>query len=188
MVLGLTGGETVLVVMAAVFILFALAVSMLIPRSRPNFPGERLGLFIFVVVLLFLGMITAVVTATGGEEHGAEATHEGTTGEATGTETGPGETTAPAETGTTGGETEATGDAAAGAQVFASAGCVSCHTLAAANATGTVGPNLDEAKPSADLVVERVTNGAGVMPSFKGQLSEKQIQDVAAYVSENAGT
>ena len=64
---------------------------------------------------------------------------------------------------------------------------MSCHTLAAANATGTVGPNLDEAKPSADLVVERVTNGAGVMPSFKGQLSEKQIQDVAAYVSQNAG-
>ena len=38
------------------------------------------------------------------------------------------------------------------------------------------------------LVVERVTNGAGAMPSFKGQLSEKQIADVAAYVSSVAGT
>ena len=96
MVLGLTGGETVLVVMAAVFIVFALAVSMLIPRSRPDFPGDRLGLFIFAVLLLFLGMMTAVVTATGGEERGAEAPrHESTAGRAERrTETGSGETDA----------------------------------------------------------------------------------------------
>ena len=48
-------------------------------------------------------------------------------------------------------------------------------------------PNLDEAKPPYDLVVDRVTNGKGVMPPFKGQLSEQQIQDVAAYVSSVAG-
>jgi cytochrome c6 len=79
------------------------------------------------------------------------------------------------------------GDPVAGKQVFLSAGCTSCHTLADAGAKGTVGPNLDEAKPSPELVVERVTNGKGVMPSFKDQLSEKQIQDVAAYVSKVAG-
>ena len=79
------------------------------------------------------------------------------------------------------------GDAAAGKAVFASAGCESCHTLKDANASGQVGPNLDEAKPSSDLVVERVTNGMGVMPSFKSQLTAKQIQDVAAYVSSVAG-
>ena len=77
---------------------------------------------------------------------------------------------------------EPAGDAAAGEAVFSSAGCGSCHTLEAAGASGTVGPNLDEAKPDAALVVERVTNGMGPMPSFKGQLDEKQIQDVAAYV------
>ena len=82
----------------------------------------------------------------------------------------------------------ATGDAAAGKQVFESAGCTACHTLADAGSTGTVGPNLDEAKPPASLVVDRVTNGKGAMPSFKGQLSETQIQDVAAYVSSAAGT
>ena len=38
------------------------------------------------------------------------------------------------------------GDAAAGEQVFASAGCGGCHTLSAAGATGTVGPNLDDAQ------------------------------------------
>ena len=51
-----------------------------------------------------------------------------------------------------------------------------------------MGPNLDDAQPSYDMVVERVTNGAGVMPSFKDQLSEKQIMDVAAYVSSTAGS
>ena len=74
-----------------------------------------------------------------------------------------------------------------GKQVFESAGCVACHTLADAGASGTVGPNLDQAKPPATLVVDRVTNGAGAMPSFKGKLSEKQIEDVAAYVSSVAG-
>ena len=39
-----------------------------------------------------------------------------------------------------------------------------------------------DAQPDHDLVVDRVTNGAGVMPSFQGTLSEQQIQDVAAYV------
>ena len=46
-------------------------------------------------------------------------------------------------------EAPAAGDAAAGKEVFASAGCAGCHTLADAGSTGTVGPNLDEAKPSA---------------------------------------
>ena len=81
----------------------------------------------------------------------------------------------------------AAGDAAAGKAVFTSAGCVGCHTLADAGATGTVGPNLDKAKPSADLVVARVTAGKGPMPPFKGQLSAQQIADVAAYVSSVAG-
>ena len=77
---------------------------------------------------------------------------------------------------------EVKGDATAGKKVFATAGCGSCHTLKDAGASGTVGPNLDEAKPELELVVDRVTNGKGVMPSFSGQLTEKQIADVAAYV------
>jgi cytochrome c6 len=74
------------------------------------------------------------------------------------------------------------GDPAAGKKIFTSAGCVSCHTLAAANATGTVGPNLDQAKPDFKLVTARVTLGKGVMPSFKGQLTDQQIADVAQFV------
>ena len=74
-----------------------------------------------------------------------------------------------------------------GKQVFMTAGCTSCHTLADAGASGTVGPNLDEAKPSKALVVDRVTNGRGGMPPFKGQLSDAEIAAVAAYVSSVAG-
>ena len=74
-----------------------------------------------------------------------------------------------------------------GKAIFASAGCTGCHTLAAAGATGNVGPNLDEAKPSKELALDRVTNGRGGMPSFKGQLTEKQIEAVATFVAENAG-
>ena len=79
------------------------------------------------------------------------------------------------------------GDATAGKVVFESAGCKGCHTLKDAGATGTVGPNLDEAKPPLSLVVTRVTKGAGAMPSFAGQLSDKQIADVAAYVVKATG-
>ena len=74
-----------------------------------------------------------------------------------------------------------------GKQIFASAGCTGCHTLKDAGSTGTVGPNLDDAKPPKALVVERVTNGMGAMPSFKGQLSEAEIEAVADYVSSAAG-
>ena len=81
----------------------------------------------------------------------------------------------------------ATADVARGKALFASAGCGACHTLADAGATGTVGPSLDAAKPSADLVSARVTNGLGVMPSFAGKLSPQEIADVAAYVSGAAG-
>ena len=74
-----------------------------------------------------------------------------------------------------------------GKAIFASAGCSGCHTLAAAGASGNVGPNLDEAKPSKELAIDRVTNGRGGMPSFKGQLSEAQIEAVATFVADNAG-
>jgi mono/diheme cytochrome c family protein len=89
---------------------------------------------------------------------------------------------------TEGGGGEGQGDPAAGKPVFMDAGCGGCHTLKDAGTTGQVGPKLDEAKPSYDLVVERVTNGQGAMPSFKGKLTDQQIQDVAAYVSSVAGT
>ena len=79
------------------------------------------------------------------------------------------------------------GDAAElGATVF-SDNCASCHTLADADADGKVGPNLDDAAPSVDLVHDRVTNGKGGMPAFRGTLEEDEIDAVSAYVAEAAG-
>jgi mono/diheme cytochrome c family protein len=79
------------------------------------------------------------------------------------------------------------GDPVAGKALFLKSGCVGCHTLADAKSTGTVGPNLDQAKPDYRLATARVTLGKGAMPSFKGQLSDQQIADVASYVVKATG-
>ncbi len=79
------------------------------------------------------------------------------------------------------------GNSKSGSSVFSSAGCGGCHTLAAAHATGTVGPNLDQLKPNYQAVTAQVTNGGGAMPPFKGQLSPQQIADVSAYVVDSTG-
>jgi mono/diheme cytochrome c family protein len=133
-------------------------------------------------------VVTYVVEATGGTvpegaaaggetaaATGATATTEAATTEAATTEAATTEAVA------------AGGDPAAGREIFLSAGCGSCHTFADAGSTGNVGPNLDEASPSFDKAVERVTDGAPPMPSFADILSEQQIQDVAAYVSGESG-
>lgn len=77
----------------------------------------------------------------------------------------------------------AAGDPAEGKSVFTSSGCAACHTLADAGAAGVVGPNLDETKPTVERVTTIVTNGQGAMPAFKGQLSDEQIANVAAYIA-----
>jgi cytochrome c553 len=188
-----TTGKIALLAVAGTFIAFSLIVAMVVPKRRPEFPGSRLRLFILVTAALFAAQLATVWWVAETQE--VEAAEHGEPAETEPAETEPAETgtesveteTEPAETGP--GETETApgggGDATAGKAVFASAGCSGCHTLAAAGSSGNVGPNLDAAKPSFDKVVERVTNGKGVMPPFKGQLSEQQILDVAAFVSES---
>ncbi len=73
-----------------------------------------------------------------------------------------------------------------GKSIFTST-CGSCHTLADAGTSGTVGPNLDQARPPKSLAIDRVTNGKGGMPSFKDSLDRTQIEAVAEYVSSVAG-
>jgi mono/diheme cytochrome c family protein len=91
-------------------------------------------------------------------------------------------------TASTGATETLVGNPGNGATVFASAGCGGCHTLRAAGSNGAVGPDLDQAKPGQDLVIQRVTNGINVMPAFGAQLSTTQIQDVAAYVYSSTHT
>jgi mono/diheme cytochrome c family protein len=74
-----------------------------------------------------------------------------------------------------------------GAAIFKGAGCAGCHTLAAAGATGTTGPNLDQLKPSTAVAAHQVMVGGSLMPAFQGKLSPAQIQAVAKYVSSSAG-
>jgi outer membrane protein assembly factor BamB len=78
-----------------------------------------------------------------------------------------------------------TGGSANGAVLFTQ-NCASCHTLAAAHATGTVGPSLDRLRPSKAVVARQVTNGGGGMPAFAGRLSARQIDAIAAYVAISA--
>jgi cbb3-type cytochrome c oxidase subunit III len=65
--------------------------------------------------------------------------------------------------------------------------CASCHTLKAAGATGTIGPNLDQLKPAEAIVKHQVEVGGGVMPAFKGTLTDAQIAAVAKFVASSAG-
>jgi mono/diheme cytochrome c family protein len=74
-----------------------------------------------------------------------------------------------------------------GEVIFKGAGCAGCHTLSAAGASGTIGPNLDQVKPPTPVVVKQVTDGGGVMPAFKGKLTTAQINAVAQYVASSAG-
>jgi mono/diheme cytochrome c family protein len=166
-------GKTVLLLVAGTFIAWSLYTAMIMPRKSPSFPRD-VSTYIVVTALLFIAQMSAVVWVTGTQEVEAAGAEGTTTGE-----------TQPPETTETGGTAQ--GDPAAGKQVFASAGCGSCHTLADAGSTGAVGPNLDDAKPSFELAVERVTNGQGAMPPFKDQLDATEIANVAAYVSSAAG-
>jgi cytochrome c6 len=82
------------------------------------------------------------------------------------------------------------GDAEAGRAVFletAQPSCGDCHALADAGTTGTVGVDLDERQPSHEEVVQAVRTGPDVMPPYDDQLTDEQIDDLAAYVSEASG-
>ena len=76
----------------------------------------------------------------------------------------------------------------AGREIFGSR-CASCHTLAAANADGKVGPNLDQLRPPEALVLDAVDKGrqrgSGTMPA--GIVQGQDAQAVAAFVAQVAG-
>ena len=82
-----------------------------------------------------------------------------------------------------GGGGDGEGDPAAGKDVFASAGCGSCHTFADAGTSGTVGPNLDQSSVDFDAAVTQITNGGGGMPRLQRSAERgARSPDVAAYV------
>ncbi len=119
-----------------------------------------------LVLLLAALVLVVAIPACGGEEeeHALPETVEGTL---------PANTSATAE-----------GDAENGKKIFASAGCGGCHTFSAAGSTGTVGPNLDDANVDVDAAVQQIKNGGGGMPAFGDRLSDQEIADVAAFVTQ----
>jgi mono/diheme cytochrome c family protein len=131
--------------------------------------------FVILVVVVTAGAIGYVIGNSGEPQETAPPSnvqgeipkaHQGqktTTGKATGQTT----------TGQTNGE-----------QLFTST-CGSCHTLAAAGTSGTVGPNLDELKPTEQVVLNAIQTGPGTMPP--GLYSGADAQAVAKYVAQNAG-
>lgn len=92
-------------------------------------------------------------------------------------------------------EPESAEPGSGGAKVFASSGCGSCHTLAAAGSSGTTGPNLNQslapddntegievmiAHPNAEVVEGYPPN---VMPQTYGQqLSKAELHELAEYL------
>jgi mono/diheme cytochrome c family protein len=122
----------------------------------------------------FLGLAAG---CGGDDDEGAATTETTATTETVATEATTTETTGTAQ-----------GDAEAGKAVFASAGCGGCHTLEEAGSSGSVGPKLDGLNLSFDRVKEQVENGGGAMPAFKGQLTDQQINDVAAFVSQSSAS
>jgi cbb3-type cytochrome c oxidase subunit III len=77
------------------------------------------------------------------------------------------------------------GASGGGPKLVFESNCGSCHVLADAETSGTVGPNLDQAKPTLQKAITQITNGGGAMPAFKGDLTEKQIRALAQYVVES---
>jgi len=124
--------------------------------------------------------------AAGEQEQGGGSADAGGTEDA-GSEAGGSGDDAGAEAG---GEASGGGSSsanAAGKEIFTQS-CAGCHTLADAGASGSVGPNLDDAKPDEQAVAAKVRAGGGGMPSFDGTLAPEQIDEVAAYVAAAAGS
>jgi mono/diheme cytochrome c family protein len=88
-----------------------------------------------------------------------------------------------------------------GDQIFTAAGCGACHTLSKANASGTIGPNLNELAQVAgeqggspeEFVRESIVDPdavvadgfqSGVMPAFEGRLTDEQLQALVRYLLE----
>jgi ubiquinol-cytochrome c reductase cytochrome c subunit len=65
--------------------------------------------------------------------------------------------------------------------------CAACHTITGAGdalAFGTNAPSLQNRQVTAQQVVEAMRIGPANMPRFSGNLSDSQVRDVVAYVTE----
>jgi mono/diheme cytochrome c family protein len=180
-----TGHKTAILVVAAVFIVFALCSSFLFSRMNPNFPGRRIALFVVVCVLLTAAMLGSVI-AFASEPKEVAAENENKEASTTPVKPNP---------------SQAAGAIAQGRALFGSQGCSACHTFAPAGSTGTAGPDLDHLAANAQKAnrgsLEQYTResivdpGAyvvpgfsnGVMPTNFASLGDKKIADLVAFLT-----
>src|SRR5262245_1906944 len=113
-----TTGKVALLVVAGLFIVWALITAIWIPKRNPDFPGT-LTAFVLVSSLFLVAQLGTVYWVTTTQEVETEEAAPAEPGETTPAETTPTESTSTEET-TTGETTPAggKGDAAAGKQVF----------------------------------------------------------------------
>ena len=163
-------GKTVLLIAAITFIAWAIVTAIFVPRRNPKFP-RRLDAYILVSALLFIAQMTAVVWVTGTQEvEEAHASEEaGEPGGTTGEPEGAGATPRPARR----------CSRAPGARRV-----TRWPTRARAARSGRTSTRRSPGDAGRRARDER----GGRHAPFKDQLSEKQIADVAAYVSSVAGT
>jgi mono/diheme cytochrome c family protein len=67
--------------------------------------------------------------------------------------------------------------------------CANCHTLKAANAIASIGPNLDELRPNKALVLDAIENGRaqGNGQMAAGLYTGEDAEDVANFVAKAVG-
>jgi cytochrome c551/c552 len=168
-----TGHQIGLATTGAVFIVFALISSFVLPSRYPNFPGRRRNLYLVVCAAFFVAMLGAVLVF--GKEAKAKEGGAATT------------------------TTAAAGDPVAGKALFTSSGCAACHTFKPAGATGKVGPSLDSLKASAakagqpvdQFITTSITDpNTYIAPGYPKPspmptlpLTPKQVSDLVAFLS-----
>lgn len=153
-----------------------------------------------------IAVMVVVIVATGSTTDNASSVGLNPAVSTAALSTAASSTPASSSGGSSGGSSSgATGDATAGKAVFASNGCGSCHTLSAAGATGTIGPDLDKAvagdaqkdhMPLAAFIKQSITDPAAYtasggpwstpMPTtFGSSLSPAQINDLVALIESS---
>ena len=110
-----------------------------------------------LIITLFLLMLVLVISACSGDNN-----NDGASDEQDGSE-----------------KTAQNGDASSGEAIYES-NCMSCH---GADGEGENGPDLT-GESDYDEVVDQVKKGGGSMPAFEDDLSEQEINDVAAFITE----
>lgn len=87
-------------------------------------------------------------------------------------------------------DSERSAEIALGRALFESVmpSCATCHALEAVDATGTVGPSLDELQPDAARVETALREGLNAMPSYANTLSDAQIRALARFVADATGS